>query len=224
MTQNHFIPRKAPTLFGAYRTGQQVKIQFETGGSSIWAGYLGSGRFTTAYVRGETVYLYTFHGDLSKSILAHAHREHPSPHIPKIQRLGIEKFEGHVVNVYSAKFYHKVVRTHLSPQNKELVTLLQELHDDAKHEFPGNIVRSYKASEFNRVITESERLPDEIREVLENLSQIALDWGDHYIFDNFHIRNLGLNGKGKIVLIDPMFDMEKIQRDHDYRRRSGKHD
>jgi hypothetical protein len=187
----------------------------------MWAEYIGSGRFTTAFARKEDVYLYTFHGDLSKSILAHAHREHPNPHIPRVERLGISKFEGHIVNVYKAKFYRRVRRENMDAENKRIIHMLQEAHDEAKHEFPGDIVRTYRASEFNEIITRTKGLPDTLSEALKDLAHISLDWGDHYIFDNFHIRNLGLNGKGKLILLDPMFDMEKIQKDFEYRRRYG---
>lgn len=222
MTHRHILPERAPTLFDVehHQRGQKALIITPELETRMWANYLGSGKFATAYVRKEDVYLYVFHNDCSKSILAQAYREHPSPHLPKIERLGRMTLDGHKVDIYKAKFYYHVMASRLTKENRDIVNILQEAHDEACTKFPNNIVRTNKSEDFNRVITQAKGLPDSIRTTLINLAEISLDWGDHYIFDNFHTRNLGLNGKGKLVFIDPMFDMDKVQKDFDQRRRA----
>lgn len=220
--QTPLLPSKAPTLFGAKRVGQECLIT--VGEKPFRATYLGSGRFTAAFERKEKVYLYTFHNDFSKSILAQTYKEFGkgNPHLPKIMRLGRMIIEDQEVNMYQGRYYRKVFRTQLSKENKRILTILQEAHDDTRHDFNGNIVHSMESEEFNRgVIGHAVGIPDSMKLALEHLTSVALDWGDHYIFDNFHVRNMGLNGREKLVLLDPMFDMEKIQNDFDYRKRNS---
>lgn len=220
INRNHFLPRKAPALFGL----GNCEVKTDSSGTKVMARYMGSGRFTTVYRVGSDVLLYTFYNDFSKSILAHAYREHgkDNPHLPQISRIGQLRYEGREVNVYQAKYYNKVIRKRLSPTNAKIVNILQDAHDDACHLYPNNIVRNYKGHDFNQVILDAKGLPTSMRRALEYLAQVSLDWGDHYIFDNFHIRNMGLDTRSRLVLIDPMFDMDKVQKDHDFRRRSGR--
>lgn len=225
MSEKHFLPRRAPLLFGAKKKGQHCVIVVDRNGFQCDADFIGTGRFTTAFrVSGsDDVILYTFYNDRSKSILAQAWREfgRTNPHIPRVTRVGQIEIEGLLANVYKARHYHKVIRKYLTPENKRIVEILQEAQDEAQHEHPYNIIRSRKAHEFNQLVVNAPGLPTSIKLALEHLAEIALDWGDHYIFDKFQLRNLGLDGRGRLVLIDPMFDMAKVQRDYDYRRKYG---
>lgn len=223
-----YLPNKAPLMFGAKELGWYVPIQIETGGlTHTWATFIGRGRFTTAFKAGRYVYLYTFHDDFSKSILAHTYRQYEeNPHLPKIERVGRMKYKGQTCNVYKAWGYKQIDEgTKLTRANQEVIKTLQELHEAACAEFKGDIVRTYQSSEFNQFITQGDgmfRLPYLIRAALEALAETALDWGDHYIFDSFKLRNLALNGKGQLILIDPLFDFDKIMKDHKVRSRREK--
>lgn len=224
------IPRKAYKMFGAKKQYDVAKI--DVMGTKMLAEYLGSGRFTTAFHVGQLgrskampVILYTFHEDFSKSILAHTYREYGTKvkkHIPQITRLGRYVYRGHPCNVYNATYYESVVGTKLSKNNRRIIDTLQDLHDGACHKFKGNIIRTQQSDEFNHFICEGsarEGLPEPITVALEHLRFVAQDWGDHYIFDSFKERNLGLDRKGRLVFLDPMFDLLKIHRDHESRKR-----
>lgn len=222
MSAKHLLPETAPKLFGANRKGQTCIIIVDSKGTLKPAEYLGSGRFTTAFRTGpRDMILYTFFSDKCKSILAQTYKEHgvENPHLPCVTRVGKLTIEGLPANIYRARYYKKIYKSNLTNTNKRIVRLLQEAHDDACHEFPHNIVRSKKAQEFNELIAQTEGLPSKLTEALHCLADVALDWGDNYIFDNFHTRNWGLNNRGDLVMIDPMFDMAIIQRDHDFRKR-----
>jgi hypothetical protein len=223
-----YLPNKAPAMFGAKHIGQRVEIC--VGDDEIWAAYLGRGRFTTAF-RAETehgtlsraVYLYTFHEDFSKSILAHTYRQYASnPHLPEIVRVGRMRYRGQMANVYKARYYKPIDEdTKLTQANRDTINVLQGLHEEACDKFRGSVVRTRRSSEFNQFITQGMgqfRLPYLVRAALEALAEEALDWGDHYLFDSFKLRNLALDGKGRLILIDPMFDMAKIEADHEARR------
>lgn len=226
MSKTHIIPEKAPMLFGATKAGQHCRIQIDRTGTCLDAKYLGSGRFTTVYSYDKHVILYTFHGDASKSILAQAHREQKrNPHLPRITKLSTMKVGRHVVSVYEAKRYGHCVRNRLNEANKWLVQSLQTAQKEAQHEFPYNIVRAKKCHDFNEFVVrefrkEAAMFPEgkTMAQALETLMECADDWGEHYIFDSFHVRNLGTNGD-KLVLIDPMFHLETLQKDHNARQR-----
>ena len=223
MAKTHLLPKKTPAIFGAKRKGQNCVITIDSTGAKMTANFIGSGRFTTAFRAGPHVILYTFYGDHSKSVLAQTWYEYGkgNPYLPRITRIGQIEIEGQTAKIYRAKYYNRVIRKYLSPENERIVTALQEAQDDACHEFPDDIVRSNSAYEFNRVVSGAKGLPESLSLALEHLTEVALDWEGHYIFDNFRIRNLGLDGRGRLVLIDPMFPMDLIQRDHDYRKRMG---
>lgn len=218
-----YLPNKAPLMFGAKELGCKALIDLGNGRRAV-AQFIGRGRFTTAFRAKRSVYLYTFHDDFSKSILAHTFRQYgTNPHLPEIERIGRMKWKGQQCNVYKARYYKPITtETGLTRANREIINTLQELHEAACTEFKGDIVKTYQSSEFNQFITQGDgsmRLPYAIRAALEALAEVALDWGDHYIFDSFKLRNLALDGKGQLIMIDPLFDFDKIMQDHRVRSR-----
>lgn len=216
------LGNKAPKMFGANQSGQEVLCTIDSKGAERYARYLGSGRFTTAFALGrDNVLLYTFFGDKSKSILAQAHKEFgkDNKHLPNIKRIGKIDYKGHEVMVYSARKYSRVQMGRLTKGNQQLVRALQEAHDEACIKYPYDIVRSRKCGLFNEVIINAEGLTVQMRLALEHLAGCAEDWDDHYIFDSFQVRNLGLDSRGNIVLIDAMFSMDMVQRDFNARQK-----
>ena len=217
-----YIPDKAPLLHGIKKVGDEVYAPVPGRRATTHLSYLGRGRFTTAFrlVGTRSVVLYTFYEDFSKSILSQAYREYGkvNVHLPKIKRIGRQQFKQGVANVYLAHYYKPVTDLdNLSQKNKDMILRLQELQDTAQNAFSGDVVRSGKASLFNFIIIRGKGLGYSMKMALEHLAYTSEDWGDHYLFDSFKLPNWGLDGKNNLILVDPMFDMEKIQRDHDVR-------
>lgn len=214
-------------MFGAKYIGDNVTVLFPNSygrAIKVSASLLGVGRFTRAFRMSDTVadvLLYTFFEDFSKSILSQSFREFGStnPHLPRIRRLGRIYYRERAVNVYRAKYYKPIPARGLTKHNEAIIDTLQDAHEGASLKFAGNIIRSRRSDDFNSYITQATGLPDSIRLALEHLMFSAQDWGDHYLFDNFHTRNLGLDSRGRLVFLDPMFDMSKIQKDFDKRQR-----
>lgn len=220
------LPTEAPRMFGARYIGDKVDILYPNAIKDIKvsATLLGVGRFTRAFRLNGTikdVILYTFFEDFSKSILSQSFREFGSYtyHLPRIARLGRIYYRERAVNVYRAKYYKPLPARGLSKRNEEIIDTLQDAHEGASLKFAGNIIRSRRSDDFNAYIAQAKGLPDSVRLALEHLMFTAQDWGDHYLFDNFHTRNLGLDSRGRLVFLDPMFDMDKIQKDFDKRQR-----
>ncbi len=219
------LPRKAPKMFGAKNVGDKGKILLPEGRDPRTGKYLGSGRFSTAFLTNaihRPVIIYTFHEDFSKSILSHTKAENSTNrHLPDIKRIGRYVHRGTPCNVYESRYYECLEDKSVSPEMRDLVDLLQDLHDEACSQFPGNIIRSRESDDFNKFICEGQGIPLGLKKALNALRFIAQDWGDHYLFDSFKDKNLGRDMRGNLILLDPMFDMLKMQRHHETKSRKA---
>lgn len=211
------LPSKAPKVFKATLTSGVTYIQLPCEGTTI-AYLVGRGRFSNVFRRRDEVYIYSFFDDFSKSIMAHAYSEMRgrSKHLVKVERLGRMTVGKHRVNVYKSPYYES---RSLSQYNSSLLWCLQEAHKQASDRYFGNIIKTRNADKFNRYFIKhinEDRWPS-MHGALTALADCANDWGDHYIFDSFRPENVAVDDKGNLKLIDPMFDLEKIQADFDAR-------
>ena len=217
------IPKHAPMMFGAKVVGEQVLCTF----NDRMMEFLGSGRFSVAFryltgrISERNVIVFTFFEDFSKNILARAWLG-TSHHLPQIKLLTQWEYRGRPCMVFKSEYIRPYVPGLFSKHLDEQVMLLEEIHDAAQETFSGDITsRINRCDKFNQwIITRCrvEGVDDDLISALEDLRIAALDWGNHYIFDNFHTKNLGVKNK-KLIFLDPMFDMDKVQRAHDARKR-----
>jgi hypothetical protein len=225
MSKAHIIPQHAPMMWGAKKKGQIVKATYPNQNLM----YLGSGRFTVAFkqTNSSIVWLYTYWEDFSKSIMAHAHREYVESTflaIPHIIRQRSWDYKGKRCNVYKSEYIDPYESSRARSKHlQKLVDNLMEVHEEVRNKYKGDITdeRNQQCDAFNRDIIlgcMDADIPEYLTDTLELLQWVAQDWGDHYIFDNFHERNLGVKNN-KLMLLDPMFDMNKIQKDFNARKK-----
>lgn len=217
------LPDKAPRIFKATTSNPNVTIETPT--ARLFASLVGRGRFSNVFLSKSTgtVYIYSFFDDFSKSIMAHAYAEMRgrSKHLVQVERLGRITYRKYRVNVYKSLYYSQVTpNTILTQYSENLLEELQEAHRRACDRYYGNIIKTRNADKFNRYLIDQIN-PDvwpSMHAALTSLADCANDWGDHYIFDNFRRANVAIDEKGTLKLIDPMFDLEKIQADFDARK------
>jgi hypothetical protein len=204
------IPKSAPKLFGAIRVNDAVTITLP-GGKKKLGRFLGRGRFSNVFDIGPSVIIYTHHGDLSKDILSHCDLGEPNPHIPPMEYLG-QVFNG-TIDVYKSKWYiTPVTKAIAGPLTWGYMKELHRIHDEAAGVFTGDLIKKDQCIDFNYYIAEHARVPDKLKEALICLTESAQDWGKYYLFDDFRPRNLGLDRKNNLVLLDAMFDAELMQK------------
>lgn len=239
MTHRDIIPQRAPMMWGARTKGHIVKPDFSENGFfgrmsapkylSQGLEFLGSGRFTNAFrmiADPKQVLLFTFWEDFSKSIMAHAFNERLASlsnfRLKYTVRWGLWNYKGKGCNVYCTKYVSPFNERPRNAGLRKLVETLQEIHDNVRTDFAWDIVKTNKCDEFNAAVIKEcwqhSIVPDSFTYTLEVLRNVAQDWGDHYIFDNFHAKNLGVY-KRELYMIDPMFDLDKIQKDYEARKR-----
>lgn len=233
-SKKHSLPDFAPLIFGADFNNRRL-LQVRDGNGIYSARFLGRGRFNTVFQVDGTgmLLIYSFYGDKSKSILAQAYKKYQSPYLPSIAKVGTINLKpgemsecrdhGQNVSVYKTLYYNKVLMKHVSDKTKKVINDLQEAHNSATMDFPFDITLSLDmVHKFNErlIYYVEEQGHKNVARVLHLLKDAATDWGDHYGFDSFRPRNLGLRSNGHIVFIDPMFDMYKIKRDAEYRAKS----
>jgi hypothetical protein len=163
---------------------------------------IGKGRFTTAYRANEcTVYLVVNKdaGDYSKHILSNC----DGPYIPELERVGHTK-AGHTV--WRTRYYQRLRADHKAAwaEYKRLKNVWLPLHWSAGHEY-GRGLRIMDG-------TIDKLDPDHpLTKALQQIRDECTNYGLSYTFE-FAPRNLGVDTAGHLILLDPIFDLETIQR------------
>jgi hypothetical protein len=220
------LTERAPRLFGARNYGDLVTIKVPGRLRPIKASYIGSGRFSSVYrIRSQEVIIYNFFGDRSKCILEQSYRDYKNPHLPKVKYLGDMKLRGPMLpedlkmKVFRANYYTPMtdfVFRDLPDETKGLVRALKKAHRQADNSLRGHIINDMKCGDFNRALVDKAKVPNVMKKALTHLAYECEAWGDHYIFDDFRRANMALDARGRIVFIDPMFDVNML---HEYNMR-----
>ena len=213
------LKNKAPLLFGAKRIGDVVSIYTKEQNRNRRrreARFLGCGKFTCAFsltTDPSKVFLYTFYGDHSKDILAYA-RKLRNPHLPVIDKVGDIDHKGLDVQVYLTKLYKMApTRADMGEVNYMIMKALQLAHRMADAAIKGDLITNLTVHAFNEHVVNNARVHDNVKLALEHIHHSCANWGDHYLFDDFRKANLGLDHKNNLVLVDPIFDAEKVYND-----------
>jgi hypothetical protein len=206
----------APKLFGAKRIGDEVWL--EVGTKRRKGRYIGSGRFTSAYFAGNDVFLYTFYDDHSKDILSQCWSHYKNPHLPKIELVGSLEWQpwkhSWDIQIYKTRFYYTSPRLRdMDERVVELFRSLRKAHAWASDTIEGHLVSENKCYIFNKAVAAYKGLPGSAVLALEHLTESSKYWGDHYLFDNFRSANVGLDGKGQLIFIDPLLDVKQVNED-----------
>lgn len=177
---------------------------------------LGAGSFATAYVTTEAtppvVYVFTPEDVFDKELLAMARDAEPqNPHLPKVEKVGETRDQF----IYAMPLYRTPLRKADSPSGWKDYTILKTCREDAyEHWDPRHRVgkRGYRINEDTYDCAEAAGASPSTLEALRILVDTAANYSDEYVFE-FSPRNLTTDDAGNLVLLDPLFDREKLQRE-----------
>lgn len=197
-------------------------------GKAVEVERIGRGRYTTAWANGSKVYLQTSEKDYSKEILENLRRE---PHIPDCQRLG--DFSG-PYRLYSMPKYRKVTARETPEAWRQLKTLI-EVREEAwilacKRNSHWRAATGYEINEaFSELLddieagvgkVEPDALPPELVASLRLLLDEAASYGEYAI--EFRRANVAADKSGRLILLDPLFDMAEVRQDSERRLRKAR--
>lgn len=183
---------------------------------------LGAGAFATAYVTVEAsppvVYVVTPDDVYDKELLAMAREAEPSnPHLPKVERVGEMRDQF----VYRMPLYRTPLKKADSPTGWKDYTVLKKCREDAYEHWDARRrsgKRGYQINEQTYDCAERSGVSPSTLEAIRILIDTAANYGDEVVFE-FSPRNLGTDDAGTFVLLDPMYDREKLQTKRQEERR-----
>jgi hypothetical protein len=180
---------------------------------------LGAGAFSTAYVTTEAtppvVYVFTPEDVYDKELLAMARDAEPeNPHLPKVEKVGETRDQF----IYAMPLYRTPFRKADSPSGWKDYTILKKCLDDAHWGPVGK--RGYRINEETVACAERTGVSPSTLEALRILVDTAANYSDEYVFE-FSPRNLATDDAGSLVLLDPLFDREKLQSKRQRERRKA---
>jgi hypothetical protein len=182
-------------------------------GKTVEVERIGQGRYTTAWANGSKVYLQTSEKDYSKEILSTI----SGPHIPKCDYVG--NLDG-PYRLYSMPKYRKVTARETPEAWAQLRELIR-LREMARMEFlrAGAIPDGYDINERFREMVDEEGhvLPRSLVLDLHKVLDAAGNYGEYTI--EFRKANVAANKAGRLILLDPLFDMAEIRASQERARR-----
>lgn len=189
------------------------------GGQSIEVERIGKGRFTVAYLETSTsrelasVFLVVNEdaGDYSKHILSNC----DGPYIPQLERLGYVQ-AGHTV--WQTRYYRRPRATDtlawkqfraIAKCREDAWTEVMRSTDTRKRPYYtlGADVMQLTIDKLKAEYAFSGALTD----ALEQIAGESANYGSSYVFE-FAARNLGVDNDGGLILLDPVFDLESMER------------
>lgn len=202
---------RTPLLFGAKRIGDICDIVIKRG-QKRRAVYIGRGRFTCAFATTRYVFLYTFYNDHSKDILAFGPNN--NPHLPVVNFVGTLMLDRREIKVYKSRFYKtNPCRDEMGENNYRIMKALQRAHNAANDKVKGDLIQKGICHAYNDYVIKNADVPDKMIDALKQIERGCIWYGDHYLFDDFRRQNMGLDSKGNLILVDPVFDAERIYKD-----------
>ena len=141
--------------------------------------------------------------------LAMAKAEEPdNPHLPQVEKVG----ETPGQSVYAMPLYRAPLRKADSPSGWTEYLTLKACHDEVyegwnPHRKTGK--RGYQINEETYVCAANAGVSASTLEALRILIDTAANYGDEVVFE-FAPRNLATDDSGTLVLLDPLFDREKL--------------
>lgn len=178
---------------------------------------LGAGAFATAYVTTDmtppVVYVFTPEDVYDKELLAMARDAEPgNPHLPKVEKVGETRDQF----IYAMPLYRTPFRKTDSPSGWKDYAILKKCREDAYWGPVGK--RGYRINEETVACAERAGVSPSTLEALRILVDTAANYSDDYVFE-FSPRNLATDDAGTLVLLDPLYDREKLQAKQQRERR-----
>lgn len=175
---------------------------------------LGAGAFATAYVTIEmtppVVYVFTPEDVFDKELLAMARDAEPqNPHLPKVEKVGETRDQF----IYAMPLYRTPLKKADSASGWKDYTILKKCREDAYAHWDarrGTGKRGYRINEETVACAEDAGVSPSTLEALRILVDTAANYSDDYVFE-FSPRNLATDDAGTLVLLDPLYDREKLQ-------------
>lgn len=173
---------------------------------------IGRGRFCTAYRSVKTpdvVWLVVkqHEGDYSKEIL----RDIRNPHVPKLEWAG----DFGESAVWKTRYYRKLTAKHKQAWKDYRTLSRARIEAWDKHACDHTTVRGINT--IDAVLTGVKPLiSEDLYGALESIRDACTNYGGSYVFE-FAPRNLAVNDTDRLILLDPVFDLYTIERDHNKR-------
>jgi hypothetical protein len=184
---------------------------------------LGAGAFATAYVTTEAsppvVYVFTPDDVYDKELLAMARDAEPqNPHLPKVEKVGETRDQF----IYAMPLYRAPLRKGDSPAGWKDYLVLKKCHEESWEDArrtartrsgvmtPDMTHRGYEINEATVACAERSGVGASTLDALRVLVDTASNYGSSFVFE-FTPRNLASNESGNMVLLDPLFDQEKLR-------------
>lgn len=175
--------------------------------------FAGAGVFSNVFYDPKNLktYIVTAYDEHSKDILAHIKKR--SQHIPPMKHVGeisgpanqewnymVHESKLYISNPKNIAMGYDVYKQLRLLQQAHRLTSLMVL---SSFEFNEQVIKRFIASGGSKSLVRA----------LQLIHESALDWGDHYVFDSFSRRNVGLDPHtGALILIDPIFDSAMVRR------------
>ena len=183
---------------------------------------LGAGAFATAYVTTEVtppvVYVFTPEDVYDKELLAMARDAEPgNPHLPKVEKVGETRDQF----IYAMPLYRAPLRKADSASGWQDYAILRHCREDAYEHWDARGrtgKRGYRINEETVACAERAGVSPSTLEALRILVDTAANYSDDYVFE-FSPRNLATDDAGTLVLLDPLYDREKLQAKQQRERR-----
>lgn len=176
-------------------------------GKTIRVTRIGRGRYTTAWRHGSRVYLRVRPGEHSKEILETLRGK---AHIPSC------RFVAHLPNdykLYGMPLYRRVTARETTEAWKQLRTLIKMREDAwlAARDRNGGRAHGYDINAaFADLLDNTDHgLPDSLVNALNSLLDQAMNYGEYVV--EFRRANVAATKSGKLILLDPLFDMEEVR-------------
>lgn len=198
-------------------------------GKKMDATFLGKGHHATAWLVGETVYLFV--GDAMKELLwiGLDHGNQTDPHLPQIKRHDDDPRTGK--QVYSMPYYKPLTAQDKSAwaDYKAVKLALEQAQEEIRKQYGMNFAyRLHNAEIADRVFvgpppagmkTWGVSSPEFIFSV-QRLSSMMPNYGMGVGFE-FAPRNLGVDREGRLILRDVVYDAEKLYQEYEAKRRKS---
>jgi hypothetical protein len=183
-------------------------------GSPVEVERIGKGRYTTAWATvaygdgSKVVYLQTSEKDASKEVLASLSGK---PHLPKIEHLG--SFERREYRLYVMPRYRKVTARDTPTAWRQLKELIRLREMAATWAMQRRSITwdGYDLNDCFReaLREESHELPEELVESLTELLDAAANYGEYAV--EFRRANVAADAAGRLVLLDPLYDVAEVR-------------
>lgn len=203
--------------------------------------YIGSGRFTSAYWyyyrRTKRVRLFTYYSDSSKEIVINARNrcdDVAKAHLPQFKDAD-KHAPDPTVAVYDTEFVRRPILSMTPDERDGQYTVgvkgtvierdihrLKQAHKIARKAYPHAFVNRKQLLNFNKLVVGQAdilRVTVTVIDALEALMYAAESVREWIMFDSFRPSNVGIDSKGTLVLSDPMFDYQLLQKHLTTRRK-----